>query len=203
VIGVDLAQRLLERAREKARAAGLANVEFRRADMTSLGFPDQHFDAVVCVFGIFFVPDMTAQVRELWRMVRPGGKLAITTWGPRWLAPAYEVWRAAVRRVRPDLHAAFNPWDRITTPDAVRELFAGAGIDAVDIVPEPGIQALRAPGDLWTIALGSGLRWTIDRLGPDAAREVERELTEYIASNRIDRVETNVIYAVAAKRSRA
>lgn len=37
--------------------------------------------------------------------------------------PAYEVWLAAVRRVRPDLYNAFNPWDRITTADAVRRLF--------------------------------------------------------------------------------
>jgi ubiquinone/menaquinone biosynthesis C-methylase UbiE len=49
-------------------------------DMESLGFPDGAFDAVVCVFAIFFVPDMIKQVGELWRMVRPGGQLAITTW---------------------------------------------------------------------------------------------------------------------------
>ena len=47
------------------------------ADMTALGFPDGHFDAVVSVFSIFFVPDMKGLVRELWRMVRPGGKLAV------------------------------------------------------------------------------------------------------------------------------
>ena len=40
------------------------------------------FDAVVCVFGIFFVPDMVKAVSELWSRVRPGGKLAVTTWGP-------------------------------------------------------------------------------------------------------------------------
>ena len=80
------------------------------------------------MFGIFFVPDMEPQVAELWRMVRPGGQLAITTWGPGLFAPAYEVWLAAVRRVRPDLHTAFSPWDRITTRDAVRRLFADAGV---------------------------------------------------------------------------
>ena len=78
-------------------------------DMTDWGFPDRHFDAVVCVFGIFFVPDMEHQVGELWRMARPGGQLAITTWGARFLSPADQVWLEAVRRVRPELSTAFNP----------------------------------------------------------------------------------------------
>lgn len=199
VIGVDLADRLLELARAKAEAEGLSWSEFRRADMTSLGFPDASFDVIVCVFGIFFVPDMEAQVAELWRMLRPGGKLAITTWGPSWLAPGYERFRSAVRRVRPDLHAAFNPWDRITTPDALEKLFVDAGVPTVEVVPESGHQLLRAPEDFWTIARGSGLRWTIDRLGPEAAAEVERDVLDFLASRGVDRVETNVIYAVAEK----
>jgi ubiquinone/menaquinone biosynthesis C-methylase UbiE len=76
VVGVDLASRLLERARSKAMTFDLTNVEFRLADMTALGYEDGRFDAVVSVFSIFFVPDMEGLVRELWRMVRPGGKLA-------------------------------------------------------------------------------------------------------------------------------
>ena len=58
VIAVDLAGELLKLGQAKAQAAELQCVEFRRGDMTGLGFPDRHFDAVVCVFGIFFVPDM-------------------------------------------------------------------------------------------------------------------------------------------------
>jgi ubiquinone/menaquinone biosynthesis C-methylase UbiE len=67
VIGVDLAARLLDRARAKAMTRGLTNVEFSVADMTSLSYRDGHFDAVVSVFSIFFVPDMEGLVRELWR----------------------------------------------------------------------------------------------------------------------------------------
>ena len=62
VIAVDLAEELLKLGRAKAAAARLRSIEFRRGDMTALGFPDGFFDAVVCVFGIFFVPDMEAQV---------------------------------------------------------------------------------------------------------------------------------------------
>ena len=203
VTGVDLAEQLLARGREKAKQHRLTNIEFLQADMTSLGYPDAHFDAVICVFGIFFVPNMESLVGELWRMVRPGGRLAVTTWGPRIFAPAYDVWNEAVRKVRPDLHAAYNPWDRITTPDAVRTLFAGAGVPNVDVEPEDGYQPLQAPGDFWTIALGSGLRWTIDQLGPQDAEHVRQGVLEWLAEHKVDRLETNVIYAVAARGPKA
>jgi len=199
VIAVDLAEGLLRLGRAKAEAAGLRCVEFRQGDMTALGFPDHHFDAVVCVFGIFFVPGMEPQVAELWRMVRPGGQLAITTWGPGLFAPAYEVWLAAVRRVRPDLHTAFSPWDRITTRDAVRRLFADAGVRDVEVIAEEGYQLLRPPEDFWTIAMGSGLRWTIDQMGAEAAHGVKQEILDTLIAKGVDRVGTNVIYAVAGK----
>ena len=77
-------------------------------------YPDSNFDAVVSVFLIFFVPDMESLVRELWRMVRPGGKLAVTTWGPWIFEPAYSRWLAALGKERADLVTAFNPWDQIT-----------------------------------------------------------------------------------------
>jgi len=167
--------------------------------MTALGFPDGFFDAVVCVFGIFFVPDMQAQVAELWRMVRPGGRLAITTWGPGIFAPAYELWLDAVRRVRPDLYSAFNPWDRITTPQAVRKLFADGGVAEVEVIPEEGVQPLAGPDDFWTIALGSGLRWTIEQMGAEVASNVRQEIMSALAARRVDRVATNVIYALARR----
>src|SRR6516225_3984534 len=60
VIGVDLAEPMLELARARAAREGLANIEFRRGDATRTGLPDAGFDAVVCVFGVFFAPDMAA-----------------------------------------------------------------------------------------------------------------------------------------------
>src|SRR3989454_12404937 len=114
----------------------LTNVEFRLADMTALGFADGRFDAVVSVFSIFFVPDMEGLVRELWRMVRPGGKLAVTTWGPRIFEPAYSRWLAAIKRERPDLHSAFNPWDRITDVEAARGLVSYGCVAAADTMTE-------------------------------------------------------------------
>jgi SAM-dependent methyltransferase len=152
VVGVDLASRLLDRARAKALAAGLDNVEFRLADMTTLNYPDESFDSVVSVFSIFFVPDMEGLVRELWRMVRPGGKLAVTTWGPRFCKPAYARWFVALGKERPDLVNAFNPWDRITDVMAVRKLLQDGGVKDAEVIPEDGVQPLR-PCNTFSLAL--------------------------------------------------
>ena len=65
VIGVDLAKQLLESARTKAIQGRRGNIEFEVGDMLSMRFPVASFDAVVCVFGIFFVPDMAIAVSEL------------------------------------------------------------------------------------------------------------------------------------------
>jgi ubiquinone/menaquinone biosynthesis C-methylase UbiE len=174
VTGVDIAERLLEIARRKAAAKGLRNVAFRLGDMRRLGYPDAYFDAVVCVFAIFFAADMAAQVRELWRMVRPGGRLAVTTWGPRMFEPASSGWRETVRALRPDLYSRFQPWDRITEPEALRELLSEADVREAEITPESGSQRLRSAEDWWRVALGSGYRWTIDQMGSEVAAEAKR-----------------------------
>ena len=199
VVGVDLSTRLLDRARAKARTQGLSNIDFRQADMTSLGYPDGGFDAVVSVFSVFFVPDMESLVRELWRMVRPGGKLAVTTWGPRIFEPAYSRWQSAIKQERPDLYSAFNPWDRITDVESVRRLLRDGGATNIDVIGEDGSQALRTPEDWWTIALGSGLRWAIDQMGPKTAARMQADNVNWLRENKIGRLETNAIYAVGHK----
>jgi len=199
VIGVDLAEKLLEQARAKATQRHLQNVTFRLGDMTDLGFPDGHFDAIVSVFSVFFVPDMEAAVRELWRMVKPGGKLAITIWGPNRFEPIYTVWREAVRAERPDLYMAFNPWDRITSPDQLRQILKSGGVVDAEIVSENGSQVLPSPQDWWTIVLGSGLRGTIEAMDSAAAARIQEQTVSWIRDNRVQSIETNVIYAVATK----
>ncbi len=199
VIGVDLAETLLKLARAKASQRGLKHVEFRTGDMLELNFPDSSFDAVICVFGIFFVPDMEAAARELWRLVHSQGKLAVTTWGPRFFEPGSTAFWNSVRAVRPDLYKGFNPWDRICEPEAVRSMLAGAGIVAQDVILENGTQPVRSPEDWWSMVLGTGYRGTVEQLDGEAREQVRRDNLSFIRDSNVTSVETNVVYAVAAK----
>jgi len=199
VLAIDLAERLLELGRAKADGLGLTNIEFRVGDMERLELPEASFDAVVCVFGIFFVDDMANATRELWRRVRPGGQLAITTWGPRMLEPGSSAFWKAVGSERPELVKGFNPWDRISTPPALEELFRDAGIEEVEIFAEANRQPLPSPNDWWTIVLGTGYRNTVEQFDP-AARERVRA-TNLAHLSQTEAVEVNVLYACAKKRA--
>ena len=199
VVGVDLANQLLESARTKAIQRRLGNVDFELGDMLSLRFPVASFDAVVCVFGIFFVPDMARAVNELWSRVRPGGKLAVTTWGPNFCEPANDAFWCSIENVRSDLYKGFNPWDRISDPASLRKILDGAGVTSPKIIAENRFHPVTSPDDWWTIILGSGYRGTIEQLAPVERQKVKEANLAFIRDENISAVETNVLYALAKK----
>ena len=199
VLGIDLAENLIELAETKAKKRGLRNIEFRVADMLDAELAPSTFDVVICVFGIFFVPDMQRAVEALWKLVRPAGRLAITTWGPRFFEPANTAFWNAVRNERPDLHKGFNPWDRISEPESLRVLLSSTGAKTLDIVPETARHRLRSPEDWWPMVLGTGYRGTIEQLDAAQRERVRKHCLEHIRANGVDSVEANVLYGLATK----
>ena len=199
VIGVDLAKQLLESARTKAIQRRLGNIEFEIGDMLSMRFPVASFDAVVCVFGIFFVPDMAKAVSELWSRIRPGGKLAVTTWGPNFCEPASDAFWRSIKNVRPDLHKGFNPWDRIDSPASLSDIFDQARIASPNITREDRLHPINSAEDWWTIVLGSGYRGTIEQLDLAERQKVQEANLAFIRDEKISAIETNVLYALATK----
>ena len=174
VVGVDLARELLKLARAKAVQQRLANAQFEVGDMLCLRFPAESFDAVICVFGIFFVPDMVTAVSELWRRVKPGGRLAVTTWGPNFFEPGSNAFWRSIMDVRPDLHKAFNPWDRIDNPRSLKKIFDKVGVTSAKIVSENRRHPIKSGDDWWAIVLGSGYRGTVEEL-KQAARKLVKQ----------------------------
>jgi len=199
VTGVDLANQLLESARAKAIQRRLRNVEFEVGDMLSLRFPVASFDAIVCVFGIFFVPDMAMAASELWSRIRPDGKLAVTTWGPNFCEPANDAFWCSIKNVRPDLYKGFNPWDRINDPAGLRKILNEAGIASPKIIAENRLHPIKSAEDWWTIVLGSGYRGTIEQLTQPERENVKQANLAFIRDENISAVETNVLYALATK----
>jgi ubiquinone/menaquinone biosynthesis C-methylase UbiE len=80
VVAIDLAEGMLEVARENAGRRGIKNFETLSCDVSDLPFHDNSFDAISCRFGFMFFPDMLVAAREMVRVLKPGGRIAVTVW---------------------------------------------------------------------------------------------------------------------------
>ena len=130
VIITDLADDMLAIAQENAMKSGVKNAEFLACDVCELPFPDNAFDAISCRMGFMFFPDMLLAAKELVRVLKPGGRIAISVWG----APEKNFWFAGTmavvnKYVHLPLPAAGAPgMFRCAQQNMMADLFANAGL---------------------------------------------------------------------------
>ena len=83
VLGVDLSDGMVASAAARAQAAGISQARFARMDAEALTLPAASFDLVVCALGLMYMPDADAALREVQRVLRPGGRAVFAVWGER------------------------------------------------------------------------------------------------------------------------
>ena len=88
VVITDLSEGMLEVARENAVKRGITNIETVTCDVCDLPFADNTFDSISCRLGFMFFPDMLLAAKEMFRVLKPGGKIAATVWS----SPGKNAW---------------------------------------------------------------------------------------------------------------
>lgn len=81
VTSTDYVPELLDKGRRRAEAEGL-DVRFEVADVEALPYESASFDVVISTFGVMFAPDHATAAREMLRVTRPGGRIAMANWTP-------------------------------------------------------------------------------------------------------------------------
>lgn len=199
VVALDISERMVAFVREKAARLQLGNIDVAVADMAHLGRPDEPFDAVLCVLGIFFMPDMAAALRGLAAQVRPGGRVALAVFGESFYEPLRTTFVEAVHESAP-AQEVVEPWSRVRTDADLRNLFEAAGLDGAVIDERVDELPLDSADDWWRIVMGSALRRTVSQLTPTAAEQVRARCNAEVARRQITALTTISRYGIATPR---
>ncbi len=194
VLGVDITDALLHKARARAAARGLSQLRFECADVTDLDVRAGSFDAVISVFGLFFLDDMSAMLRRAWTWLAPGGVLAVTTWGEDVLAPGEAWFQEAARQEDPSIAVAGHA-SRLDTPEKLAAVFEEAGLPPPVIERGRWVMPLPSPEDFWPVILGTSNRATLDRLSPAAQLRVRASVIERLRRDRVTHTAMDALYA--------
>jgi SAM-dependent methyltransferase len=172
VVGADFSPAMLELARRR-----LTDAAFMTADAQDLPFPDGAFDVVVSNVGICHVPDQPRALAEARRVLRRGGRFAMTVWCGPDLSPSYElVYRTIKTHGAPGITAPPGPdFHQFANRKIAHELLSNAGFSNIDMsIVESG----------WTLSTPDGLFQIFARGTVRAAMLLSRQPPEHLAAIR-------------------
>ncbi|WP_299166027.1 class I SAM-dependent methyltransferase [uncultured Arthrobacter sp.] len=177
---VDLSSELLALAAAKAAALDLHTITFANADV-SAWTSEKSYDAVLCGYGLFFLPDMADGTRHLAAQLRSGGKFAMSTWHEHAHEPFASLLRDVCVEEQPHLLEAAVPrpirqMAEISSVEKLRAFLQAAGFESIEVHEAP----LQIPLDAdlaWALVLGTGYRFLL----PSDADSRERVRTRFLA----------------------
>jgi ubiquinone/menaquinone biosynthesis C-methylase UbiE len=162
VAGLDINPPMLTVARRLA-----PQIDWQEGSAESLPWTDGTFDVVTCQFGLMFFADQVTALREMWRVLRPGGQLALTVWDELAHSPGFAAMvdlldRSAGTEAAAALRAPFS----LGRPESIRQLFETAGIDPIEIATLPGEARFPSIDDYVTTEVRG---WTLSEVISDEA----------------------------------
>ena len=135
VVATDISSEMLSFARRRAEEAGVTNIEFVEGAAASLEFPEDSFDAAVSRWGIIFDPDGEGAAARIRGFLKPGAKMAISSWGPPERSPFLGIPVRTTMQlldVPPPPPGTPGPLSR-PTPEAIGGLLKGGGFSDVQV----------------------------------------------------------------------
>jgi SAM-dependent methyltransferase len=186
-LGVDVSAAAIERARELARAEGLPNVTFSRANVQVYCFPPARFDLAISRFGTMFFDDPGAAFANISRALRPAGRLVMMVWQ----AHARNEWDVAIRQ---SLAAGEGPTAlpsagpdpfSLADPATVQQILEAAGFADVAFtdVHEPVYYGPDVAAALDWVRSFACTNNVLKRLDPAAAARATGRLREVLAAH--------------------
>lgn len=142
VTGIDLSEEMVHKASDEIKRLKLGNAQILQMDAEYLQFPGGSFDCVLCGFSVFFFPQRDLAFSEMYRVLKPRGRIAITTWGKpvvehvNWLSGLVAAYLSTKGRTKPAQGSQPTRQSVLDSPDELRSVLTKAGFTEVYVTSE-------------------------------------------------------------------
>ncbi len=153
VTGTDLSENMVDIANEHAEQRSISNYQSQVSDASDMPFKDDTFDHIICRYGIMFFPDVETGLREMARVLKPGGKLTVAVWAGPELNPFITILAMTVieklnlPKPAPDVPGIF----RCAKPGLVSQHVKNIGLENVTEWNVKGEAKFGSPEQYWEI----------------------------------------------------
>jgi ubiquinone/menaquinone biosynthesis C-methylase UbiE len=175
VVGIDLSQNMLDRARQKIAKTNLNSIELRQEDAEKLSFNHNSFDTVICASGIFFLSDMLAGLREWQRVLKSDGIVIFSSFSKTAFEPMAEKFGAQIKEYGIEVTSA-KQW--LDTPEQCLNLMQTAGLTDIKLQTEQLGYYLNSLDEWWELVWNAGFRI---RLSQIPSEKIEQFKIEHLA----------------------
>ena len=130
---IDFSEAMLDIFQQRIKRAGLGNIAVKHGDAQALPYADNMFDAAFSMFGLMFFPDRSKGFAEIYRTLKPGGTIAVTSWAPVDQSPAMQTMFGALRVMKPEIPEPQRAVATLENPEVFKQELQDAGFRNVNI----------------------------------------------------------------------
>lgn len=130
VVATDLSEGMIDLAKKEFGKRKQGNIVYQRMGAETLDFEDEQFDVALCGLGLMYIPDPVESLKEMHRILKPGGRAAIAIWGERRNCGWAEIFPIVDKRVASDVCPLFFQQG---TGDTLNNSMTQAGFDEIEV----------------------------------------------------------------------
>jgi len=184
LLATDFAPKMIEVLRERLSAMGQTNVTCEVMDGQALSVDDASFDRAACSFALMLFPDRTLGFSELRRVLRPGGRAAVSAWAGPDEFEAFAIFLQALRAAFPDLPAPPGPPPvfSLADPASFAAEMEAAGFTDVGVDKASRELVVESFEDVWAMLTAGAppIQALFSRTGPGGKERVREALAQII-----------------------
>jgi ubiquinone/menaquinone biosynthesis C-methylase UbiE len=128
ILATDISDGMVKKGKELAEQKNYRNVRFERMDAEALTVADAEFDVALCALGLMYFPDPVKGLKEMYRVLKPGGRASAAVWGQRDNCGWSEVFEIVDKRVSSEVCPMFF---NLGNHDVLKRSFEAAGFSSV------------------------------------------------------------------------